>query len=65
MKKKIFIALVGGLFLGSCSKDYICTCTITGTVDVEHYPIRNTKKKALKACEAVSNETQTCVLEPY
>lgn len=65
MKKKFLVVLVGGLFLVSCSKDYMCTCTTNGTVDVEHYPIRNTKKKAIKACEAASNETTTCVLEPY
>ena len=65
MKNKIFIVLVGGLFLVSCSKDYVCTCTVNGTTTVTHEPINNTKKKATKACAAASNSTTTCVLEPY
>lgn len=65
MKKNLFFAVVCIAFLMSCSKDYTCTCTETGTINVEHYTITNTKKKAIKACEAISTSTQSCVLEAY
>lgn len=52
--------------LSSCTRDYICRCTIKysgepGLPDssVREYEIRDTKKKATSACEANSGTYQT------
>ena len=64
--KKIFILGVFGLtFLSSCNKAYTCTCVVTGTVDVEHYTLYNSKKKATKMCNSHNDSGHSCVLEAY
>ena len=65
MKKFYLFGILFSLVLSSCTKEYICTCTITGTVKIESYKVYNTKRKATKNCEAASNSTQSCVLESY
>ena len=64
--KKIFILVVLAIsYLTSCNKQYICTCTINGTVKYENYIIYNSKRKALKNCNKSTNSERTCVLEAY
>ncbi len=64
--KKIFVLSVLAIsYLTSCNKQYICTCTVNGTVNVETYILYNSKRKALKNCNKTSNSEKTCVLEAY
>jgi hypothetical protein len=65
MKKAVLVAIAVFSFLCSCSKQYTCTCAITGTVDVEVYQLYNTKKKAIQYCNGYSSEEKQCVLEIY
>jgi len=59
-------AFVTATVLSSCTRTYICQCTIKysgepGLPDssVREYEIRDTKKKAESACEANSGTYQT------
>lgn len=64
--KKIAIGIVIGFaFLTSCNKQYRCTCTVTGTVNVEHYTLYNSKKKATEMCNSHNDAEHSCVLEAY
>lgn len=65
MKKIFIIPFFAFVFLTACSKEYICTCEITGTTKVEYYKLVNTKKKAVNNCNSLTNSAQTCVLEAY
>ena len=65
MKKAFVVAVVGISFLTSCNKQYTCTCTDNGTVNVEYYTLYNSKRKSTKLCKGYSSPTKTCVLEAY
>jgi len=65
MKKILVFSILALSYLTSCNKQYICTCTVIGTVEVESYYMYNSKRKALKNCNKVSSSTTSCVLEVY
>lgn len=64
MKKLIYTILLvlgTGLFFSSCTREYICQCTLTysgkpGLPEplVKEYPITDTKKNAISLCEEKS-----------
>ncbi len=65
MKKIFVIAALGLTYLCSCNKQYTCTCTVNGTVDVDTYTMYNSKRKATKLCKGYTSSVRTCVLEAY
>lgn len=67
MKKIILVAAVAtfGLGLGSCKKDYTCTCTFSGggLSGSASTTINATKKDAKEACEADNSTYATCKID--
>lgn len=64
MKKIVYsllVAMASVFLLTSCTREYICQCTLTytgkpGLPDplLKEYPITDTKKNAISLCEAKS-----------
>ena len=65
MKNLVVLIIFVGYFFTSCNRRYICTCTITGTINVNEYDLYNSKWKARKNCNKLSNSTQSCALEEW
>jgi hypothetical protein len=70
MKKKIILLSVLSAFalsFISCKKDYTCHCNKTSNAGEDHYVIRDRKKKAREACEAIKAANPSvysgCVIE--
>ena len=69
MKKVFFIAGIALLTLASCSKDWTCKCTVSGSLGsgTTSSTITGTKNEAKTACDegdaSTSGVTQDCEIQ--
>jgi hypothetical protein len=58
MMKKVLLFLGLGLFvLVACSKEYTCSCGVSGTVKSKDYKTYNTKRQSKENCDALNGDT--------
>ena len=59
MKKFFLWAVLGLVIFTACSKEYTCSCTVSGTVKSTDYKIYNTKRQTKENCNNLTGDTIT------